>query len=122
MAGYARTFAFVVILLGTLVSLSQSAIAPTRDNYPFSKVFMLHRRAGGMPNLSVVSPLDVLRQKMVLDMMEQKMRNKINANNEYLLRLGKRSDIDSTNSAAARMWLENLPSAEGEVIASPESA
>lgn len=43
-----------------------------------------------MPNLSVVGPLDVLRQKMMLDMMEQKMKNKINANNEFLSRLGKR--------------------------------
>ncbi|OQR67457.1 hypothetical protein BIW11_13516, partial [Tropilaelaps mercedesae] len=47
-------------------------------------------RAGGIPNLSVVGPLNVLRQKMMLDMMEQKMKNKINVNNEFLSRLGKR--------------------------------
>lgn len=45
-----------------------------------------------MPNLSVVGPLDVLRRKMMLDMMEQRMKSKINANNEFLSRLGKRAD------------------------------
>lgn len=62
-----------------------------------------------MPNLSVVGPLDVLRQKMILDMMEQRMKNKINANNEFLSRLGKRGGpvtastptiLDLSNTAA----------------------
>ncbi|XP_022652513.1 uncharacterized protein LOC111246719 isoform X3 [Varroa destructor] len=79
------------------------------QTFPYPKAFMLHRRAGGMPNLSVVGPLDVLRQKMILDMMEQRMKNKINANNEFLSRLGKRGGpvtastptiLDLSNTAA----------------------
>lgn len=46
------------------------------------------------PPLSIVNPLDVLRQQLMLDMARQKMRenqNKIRQNHEYLKNLGKRS-------------------------------
>ncbi|XP_022692751.1 uncharacterized protein LOC111262624 isoform X1 [Varroa jacobsoni] len=102
------------------------------QTFPYPKAFMLHRRtkgskcwAGGMPNLSVVGPLDVLRQKMILDMMEQRMKNKINANNEFLSRLGKRGGpvtastptiLDLSNTAAIdtfqQEWLDSLGSTE----------
>lgn len=68
-----------------------------------------------MPNLSVVGPLDVLRRKMMLDMMEQRMKNKINANNEFLSRLGKRGGASATtmlnpNNAAALNTLQQVNS------------
>lgn len=111
---YSKLISVLLVTVCALISLTQCALVPpNRDNYPYSKAFMLHRRAGGMPNLSVVSPLDVLRQKMMLDMMEQRMRNKINANNEFLLRLGKRSG--ASVAALQQEWLDNLPGSAAEV-------
>ncbi|XP_018495578.1 uncharacterized protein LOC100899707 [Galendromus occidentalis] len=101
---------FVVV---AFVSAGQAAYSQQGQNaYPYPKAFMLHRRAGGMPNLSVVGPLDVLRRKMMLDMMEQRMKSKINANNEFLSRLGKRADAIPAYTALQQEWLENLESNE----------
>ncbi|XP_075750846.1 corticotropin-releasing diuretic hormone 44 isoform X1 [Rhipicephalus microplus] len=45
-----------------------------------------------MPSLSIVSPLDVLRDKMMQDIIERSIKNKIQANDKILKDLGKRSD------------------------------
>lgn len=76
-------------------SVTQLFEHSTQESITVIFIFGLICRAGGMPNLSVVGPLDVLRRKMMLDMMEQKMKNKINANNEFLSRLGKRAPSPS---------------------------
>ncbi|KAL1417186.1 hypothetical protein MTO96_000667 [Rhipicephalus appendiculatus] len=44
-----------------------------------------------MPSLSIVSPLDVLRDKMMQDIIERSIKNKIQANDKILKDLGKRS-------------------------------
>lgn len=49
---------------------------------------------GGSPSLSIVNPLDVLRQRLLLEIARRRMRQseeKIHSNREWLMSIGKRS-------------------------------
>uniref|UniRef100_A0A1B6DS70 Corticotropin-releasing factor domain-containing protein n=1 Tax=Clastoptera arizonana TaxID=38151 RepID=A0A1B6DS70_9HEMI len=46
------------------------------------------------PSLSIVNPLDVLRQKLLLDIERHRKQAQIEKNREYLSRIGKRSILD----------------------------
>ncbi|XP_077487920.1 corticotropin-releasing diuretic hormone 44 [Amblyomma americanum] len=55
-----------------------------------------------MPSLSIVSPLDVLRDKMMQDIIERSIKNKIQANDKILKDLGKRSAPDDVAASLLR--------------------
>lgn len=51
------------------------------------------KRTGGAPSLSIVNPLDVLRQRLLLEIARRRMRqsqDQIQANREILQTIGKR--------------------------------
>ncbi|XP_003740497.1 uncharacterized protein LOC100906924 [Galendromus occidentalis] len=73
-----------LVALAALMVLSEGASVP---NYAPPNAFKYHRRAS-MPSLSVVSPLDVLRESQ----MSRILADKINANNALLSRYGKRGE------------------------------
>jgi hypothetical protein len=56
------------------------------------------KRTGGAPSLSIVNPLDVLRQRLLLEIARRRMRqsqDQIQANREILQTIGKR-DINQS--------------------------
>ncbi|XP_022655526.1 uncharacterized protein LOC111248063 [Varroa destructor] len=61
-------------------------------SYVPPNVFKYHRRAS-MPSLSVVSPLDVLRETQT----NRLLADRINANNAFLSRIGKRGNDGAPN-------------------------
>ncbi|XP_054273468.1 diuretic hormone 45 isoform X2 [Macrosteles quadrilineatus] len=74
---------------------------------------------GGGPSLSIVNPLDVLRQRLLLEIARRRMRQseeKIQANREWLKSIGKRSisqedavnklsdEVSSAQKVSAPRW------------------
>lgn len=70
-----------------------------------------------MPSLSVVSPLDVLRESQ----MNRILADKINANNAFLSRLGKRGEpvgllqVSSIILVSGDLWSASEPLSSREV-------
>ncbi|ODN02756.1 Diuretic hormone [Orchesella cincta] len=76
-----------------LYVLTEWNTQPYREQFPLLQQQRKRRNSGMGPSLSIVNPLDVLRQRLLLEIARRKMRqshNQIIANEEILRKIGRR--------------------------------